>query len=123
MKINHDAEAEDVSILCMENLLWGLETATFLDAKLGTSTLTKRAATLGKAEARAKKDAKRTHKDLGFSLTGYCIKDKDGATVEKKVKFDDEVTKDNIDDYLTKLFSHEDKVNSKAVEFVCAEIE
>ena len=66
---------EKMAEIVMENLLFEHEnTASFIDLKIGQSTLTKRAKSMNqqKIEHRNAKDAKRTSGACGFSITGYC---------------------------------------------------
>lgn len=123
MDLNDDGKTEPASTVTISNLLHEHDTANLLDVKLGTSTLTMRAAKKGRAEEQAKKDAKRITKEFGFCLTGYCTKDKDGKKLENKPKVMAEVNKDNVREHLKKLFMHEGKVNQKATQEVCKQID
>lgn len=120
MDLNEDGKTEPASKVTILNMLHNHETANLLDVKLGTSTLTMRAAKKGRAKEQAVKDAKRITADFGFCLTGYCTKDKTGKKLENKSKVMAEVNKDNVNDHLRKLFVHEGKVNEKATKTVCA---
>ena len=58
----------------LENLLYGLENGSFIDIKLGTSTLNQGKSTLKKV-VRNNVDLNTTAKLLGFTMCGMTIKD------------------------------------------------
>ena len=58
----------------LENLLYGLENASYIDIKLGTSTLTQGKGRL-KTVVRKKVDMDTTAKMLGFTMCGMTVKD------------------------------------------------
>ena len=68
-------EASNACKITLENLLVGRENASFMDIKLGTSTLTLDAKQRGVEESRAKKDKERTSFEHGFTICGLCFKD------------------------------------------------
>ena len=76
--------------ITLENLLFGRENASFIDIKLGTSTVTLDCRVRGAeaVERREKHDKERTSSEHGFSITGICLKDPvTGETKEKLYKF------------------------------------
>lgn len=69
---------------------------SFLDLKLGTTTLTKRHRQKSKEyqEIKCKHLACTTHEQLGFCVVGFLIKDKNGHKVESGYKIHDKITWD-----------------------------
>ena len=73
----------------IENLLHKAPNASFMDIKLGTSTITQNTLKKGQAEIdrRNEKDAKTTSAELGFTICGFQQKNgTTGEVVESKFK-------------------------------------
>ena len=68
---------EGKSEIGLENLLGAAPNASFMDIKLGTSTITLNTLSKGQGEIarRTAKDKKSTTPELGFIVCGYCQKD------------------------------------------------
>ena len=96
-------EASNSCKITLENLLFGKENASFIDIKLGTSTLTLDAQKRGVDESRAEKDKSRTTFEHGFTICGLCFKDPaTGQSREKKYKLHPQY--DEAKNWLAKLF-------------------
>jgi hypothetical protein len=67
------ARVQNMSEITMENARYGREDGNYMDIKIGTSTVTKWAATKGQKylDARHQKDIKRETNIYGFVITGY----------------------------------------------------
>ena len=64
--------------ITLENLLYGKENASFVDIKLGTSTVTLDAQRRGTLVVKAREFTDwygRTSYEYGFTLAGICLKD------------------------------------------------
>jgi hypothetical protein len=68
------SRVQNMSEITMENARYGREDGNYMDIKIGTSTVTKWAATKGQKylDARNQKDIKRETNIFGFVITGYC---------------------------------------------------
>jgi hypothetical protein len=95
--------------LCIENLNCNDDivstTCSFMDIKIGTSTLTHNGISKGEAfiKDRAAKDAETTTTSLGFCICGFVIKDVNGVKTEQGYKTHKQVTTANVPDYLKKI--------------------
>ena len=84
-------ESSDVNkcTITLENLLYGKENGSYVDIKLGTTTVTVDAVRRGThiVYMRQRTDSQRTTEEYGFTLAGICIKDPEtGETKTKKYK-------------------------------------
>ena len=61
-------------MITVENLLYGLEKGSFIDIKMGTSTITRNTKKKGAEEIkrRNEKDEKTTTAELGYTICGFC---------------------------------------------------
>ena len=110
----------------IENLLQMTPDASFMDLKLGTSTITLNTIKKGQAEIdrRIAKDKKTTSAELGYTVCGYCKKDvNSGETVETKYKLFP--PKEDIPEVFRKVFESKmspGKVDKNAVNMIKAEL-
>jgi hypothetical protein len=71
----------------LENLLEGRSSASVIDLKMGTSTVTCNIKTQSRIEKRHLKDASTTTAKLGLRVIGYVIKSREKEIEEKYYKF------------------------------------
>jgi hypothetical protein len=103
----------------LENLLQGRANANILDLKMGTTSITVNTP-LDQYERANEKDAKTTSVSLGFRVTGYIIKDKEGKVIEKEVKPHGKALAEHIPGIISKVLSGNDlgSINQEALDFV-----
>ena len=92
---------------CSEDLM--SSTCSFMDIKIGTSTLTQNRINKGEEfiKQRALEDAETTSSSLGFVIDGYCIRDIHGNKTETGFKTHKQVTAANVTHYLKKILVDE----------------
>ena len=106
----------------LENLLYGLENASFIDIKLGTSTLTQ-GKNIVKTVVRKKVDTGTTAKQLGFTMCGMTIKDhQSGNEISKVPKNQVPKDMDEAEEYLEHFFRCDGGYDYKAIEYVSDEL-
>ena len=102
----------------LENLLVGKPNANILDLKMGTTSITCNTKP-DRIELTRAKDAKTTSATLGFRVTGYIIKDRNGQVLEKETKPHGKAKAEQIPGIITKLLKGNelDEINREALEF------
>ena len=106
----------------LDNLLYGLENASFIDIKLGTSTLTQGKGRI-KTVVRNKVDTDTTAKLLGFTMCGMTIKDhQTGNEISKVAKNQVPKDMDEAEEYLEHFFRCDGSYDYKAIEYVSNEL-
>ncbi|CDW72872.1 UNKNOWN [Stylonychia lemnae] len=115
----HGHHEEDGEIhIKLDNLMFGMENASILDLKMGTSSITVN--TPKKLyEKVSQKDAKTTSVSLGFRVTALIVKDEKGEIVEKIRKPHETVDASNMHEFIIKVLksnSHPE-VNREALDF------
>lgn len=91
----------------LENLLFDVPMANYMDIKLGTSLVTKSCREKGPAKiaSRKLKASSRTAIELGFTICGYSKKDQDsGDTIEHLVS--NHVKKEEVSGAIAKIMSN-----------------
>ena len=121
----YDVKEEDGEWkVCIENLLYGREFGSFVDIKLGTSTLTQGKGNVKKV-IREKVDMDfTTSYNMGLTICGMSLKnpktgkDRDGGQVDKS-----KAPKDFSEtlDYLEHFFRHGNGHDMEAIDFVIRE--
>ena len=79
---------DGVSKILIENLLSVTPEASFMDIKLGTSTVTANTLSKGPTHVakRSAKDARNTSAELGYTIAGFLRKDAAGKTMARAYK-------------------------------------
>ena len=111
--------------MTIENLLFGLENASYIDIKLGSSTLTMNASMKKKLTRDFVDKDWTTSYALGFTICGMNLKDaktgqpRHGGKYGKKLPPRDIV---HAQDYLEKFFMHKNDYDYDAINYVIGEL-
>ena len=99
-------------------MLQGRPNANILDLKMGTTSITVNTPP-DKIDYSNKKDAKTTSLTLGFRVTAYIIKDKNGQVIEKEVKPHGKALAEHIPGIINKVLCGNERtsLNNDALEF------
>ena len=107
------------TMIKLENLLQERQKANVLDLRMGTSSITINTPQY-KYDYIKEKDQKTTTATLGFRVTAYIIKDKEGNVIEKEVKPHGRVHAEHIPGILRRVLSGNEnrEVNLEALDFL-----
>ena len=107
------------TMIKLENLLHERPKSNVLDLRMGTSSITINTPQY-KYDYIKDKDVKTTTSTLGFRVTAYIIKDKEGNITEKEVKPHGRVHAEHIPGILRRVLSGNEnrEVNLEALDFL-----
>jgi hypothetical protein len=107
------------TMIRIENLLHSRPKANVLDLRMGTSSITINTPP-HKYDYIKEKDHKTTTETLGFRVTAYIIKDKEGKIIEKEVKPHGKVLAEHIPGILRRVLSGNEnrEINKDALNFL-----